>query len=76
METIYGDFNNIDVHYRVRLDTFKTIADIEEKAIKLVPGMEIIIDDNDSLRVKGIVQYSQEENVWVVEFKYEDVIHF
>jgi hypothetical protein len=62
---IFVDFNNADTKGRIRLNTAGTLEDLKKYHITLVEGLEVILDDNDGLVTKGIVKYSEEENIWV-----------
>jgi len=64
-ETIIADFNNTDKENRVRLNTNDSLNDIKTKNIKMVNGLELLLDDGDEFKVKGIVEFSKSENIWV-----------
>ncbi|PSL45741.1 hypothetical protein CLV51_104448 [Chitinophaga niastensis] len=68
MQKVYVDFNNCDRQGRVRLNTRGTFDDLERLNIKLVPGLELLLDDDEELAAVGIVQFSEEENIWVATF--------
>jgi hypothetical protein len=70
---IFADFNNADEHGRVRLNTTGTFEDIQRMKINLEEGMQIFLDDYDSLIAIGRVKYSNEENVWVAEINWDDL---
>jgi hypothetical protein len=69
---IFADFNNTDRKHRVRLTTVGTLEDLERMNIKLEPGLELILDDNDELVTHGIVEFSEEENIWVAKINWDE----
>ena len=68
---LFADFNNADQHGRVRLNTNGTFADIKKWNLKLKKGMQVLLDDNDSLTTVGQLKYSDEENIWVAEINWD-----
>lgn len=64
-ETIFADFNNTDKENRVRLNTNGSLNDIKAKNIKMVDGLELLLDDGDEFKIKGVVEFSKNENIWV-----------
>ena len=62
---IYADFLNADTKGRVRLNTNGTFQDLERANITLIEGLEIILDDYNGVVTKGIVHFSEDENLWV-----------
>ena len=70
---IFADFNNNDVLRRIRLNTVGTRESLERLNIKLEEGLVILIDDNDSLSARGIVQFSDIENIWVAVINWDDL---
>lgn len=68
--TIYADFNNCDIKKRVRLNSDGTKMDIKKLGIRLDEGMTLRIC-NGGLAGEGIVVFSEEEKIWVVEVKWE-----
>jgi hypothetical protein len=71
---IFADFNNADKKGRIRLDTNGSIADIKKLKVEMQPGMEIWLTDNDSLKAKGVIEYSAEEQIWVAVIDWNDFI--
>ena len=69
-QKIYVDFNNRDSLGRVRLNTKGTFDDLKRFNIELKPGLELLLDDEEELMASGIVQFSQEENIWVASFEW------
>jgi hypothetical protein len=68
---LFADFNNADQHGRVRLNTNGTHADIKRLSLVLKEGMQVVLDDDDSLTTLGSVKYSNEENIWVAEINWD-----
>ncbi|MBD1362905.1 hypothetical protein IDJ77_03705 [Mucilaginibacter sp. ZT4R22] len=73
LETIYVDFNNTDAEGRVRLITNGALRDIKEKGIILKDGLEVLLDDREDFKVKGVVQHSVSENIWVAKFSWKEL---
>ena len=57
MLRIFVDFNNADNEGRVRLTCQGTINDLMKKNIELEEGLEVILDDYDTLSTPGIVRF-------------------
>lgn len=72
---LFADFNNADEHRRVRLNTKGTFADIKKLNLELKDGMQVFLDDNDSLTTIGYIKYSYEEKIWVAEINWGDIKH-
>ncbi|MVT08305.1 hypothetical protein [Chitinophaga tropicalis] len=64
-ETIYADFQNVDKLGRVRLNLRRTLFDLKTQRIMLEPGKELVLDNDAGVSGKGIVQFSEEEDIWV-----------
>jgi hypothetical protein len=62
---VFADFNNADSKGRVRLNTRGALYDLQNANIILEEGFEVLLDDEDSLSMKGIIEYSEEERIWV-----------
>ncbi|QEC68116.1 hypothetical protein FRZ67_12690 [Panacibacter ginsenosidivorans] len=62
---IFVDFNNADKSGRVRLITKGTLDDIKNQNIHLYSGLTILLDDNEGFVTTGVVEYSEEEKIWV-----------
>lgn len=61
---VFADFHNADVKGRLRLNCIGTIEDLAHQHIELQDGQLLTLYSED-LEVEGVVQYSEEENVWV-----------
>ncbi|PTQ95777.1 hypothetical protein C8P68_105287 [Mucilaginibacter yixingensis] len=64
---IFVDFNNSDPGGRVRLNTTGTLNDLKTNNIKLHTGLVLNLTDQDELSTTGIVEYSEEETIWVAK---------
>lgn len=73
MIKLFADFNNADFKGRIRLNTLGTISSLKYHGIELKDGLNVLLDDEDSLRVSGTVQFSKEENIWVAEISWDDI---
>ena len=72
---IFADFNNADSIGRVRLTTNGTLRDLQNANIVLRKGMEVLLDDEDSLTAEGKIEYSEEEKIWVARIDWNRLIH-
>lgn len=61
---IFADFHNADEQGRLRLNCVGTIEDLSRQNIKLQDG-QLFTLYSEELEVDGVVQYSQEESLWV-----------
>ncbi len=68
---IFADFNNADKKGRVRLTTAGTLTDLRKFGLKLEAGLELLLDDEEGLSTVGIVELSEEENIWVARINWE-----
>ena len=59
--------------HRVRLTTVGTLKDLDRIGIILESGLEIILDDNDELVTPGVVEFSEEENIWVAKINWDNL---
>jgi hypothetical protein len=71
--TIFVDFNNTDREQRVRLSTFGALNDVKNKEITLKSGLELLLDDGQEFKVKGIVEFSNSENIWVASVDWDEI---
>ena len=70
---IFADFNNVDKTGRVRLNTKGTLDDLERKQIILETGLVLQLDDDDELSMRGVVEFSETENIWVAVVEWDDI---
>lgn len=61
---IFADFHNADEQGRLRLNCVGTIEDLSRQNIKLQDGQSFTLY-SEELEVDGVVQYSEEESLWV-----------
>ena len=67
------DLQNADPDGRVRLNTVGTLIDIERQSIELKPGLRLVLVDAD-LSAAGQVAWSEDEELWVAEVDWNEVI--
>jgi hypothetical protein len=67
------DFNNCDREGRVRLNTVGAIQSINESRVALRNGLEVVLTSGDTFPIKGIVEYSESERIWVAHFDLNDL---
>lgn len=69
---VFADFHNADVQGRLRLNCIGTIEDLAHQHIKLQNGQLLTLYSED-LEAEGVVQYSEEENVWVATIDWDRI---
>ncbi|MEZ2231309.1 hypothetical protein [Microcoleus sp.] len=69
---IFADFHNADEQGRLRLNCVGTIEDLSRQNIKLQDGQLLAFYDEE-LEVDGVVQYSEEENLWVAVIDWKQI---
>lgn len=69
---IFADFHNADEQGRLRLNCVGTIEDLSRQNIKLQDGQFLAFYDEE-LEVDGVVQYSEEENLWVAAIDWKQI---
>lgn len=69
---VFVDFHNADSQGRLRLNCVGSIEDLARQNIKLHEGRSLTLYSED-LDVEGVVQYSQEENLWVVAIDWNNI---
>jgi len=69
---VYADFHNADPQGRLRLNCVGTVQDLSRQQIKLREGLELTLY-SEELEVKGQVQYSSEENIWVAAIDWDAI---
>ena len=68
MVSIWVDFSNCDREGRVRLNTSGAVRSLNESQITLQNGLAVELIAGDTYPIKGIVEYSNPEHVWVARF--------
>ena len=69
---IFADFHNADEQGRLRLNCIGTIEDLSLQNIKLQDGQLLAFYDEE-LEVDGVVQYSEEESLWVAVIDWKQI---
>ncbi|MGL5060971.1 MAG: hypothetical protein ACRC62_13435 [Microcoleus sp.] len=69
---IFADFHNADERGRLRLNCVGTIEDLSRLNIKLQDG-QLLTLYSEELEIDGVVQYSQEESLWVAEIDWKKI---
>ncbi len=69
---VFTDFHNADAHGRLRLNCIGTIEDLAHQHIELQEGQLFTLYSED-LEVDGVVQYSEEEKLWVAVIDWEEI---
>ncbi|MEG4007471.1 hypothetical protein QUA41_16430 [Microcoleus sp. Pol11C1] len=69
---IFADFHNADKQSRLRLNCVGTIEDLSRQNIKLQNG-QLLTVYSEELEVDGVVQYSEEESLWVAVINWEEI---
>jgi len=73
MPSIEVDFNNCDREGRARLNTIGAIQSLNESQAILRNGLEGELTSGDTFPLNGIVEYSEEEHIWVARFDLNDL---
>lgn len=69
---VFADFHNADRQSRLRLNCVGSIEDLARQNIELHEGRSLTLYSED-LEVEGVVEYSQEENLWVVAIDWNNI---
>ncbi|MEG4575913.1 hypothetical protein QUA56_25085 [Microcoleus sp. N3A4] len=69
---IFADFHNADEQGRLRLNCVGTIEDLSRQNIKLEDG-QLLELYSEELEVDGVVQYSEEESLWVAIIDWKQI---
>ena len=67
---IFADFHNADGKGRLRLNCVGTIEDLSRQNIKLQNG-QLLTLYSEELEADGVVQYSEEESLWVAAIDWQ-----
>ena len=57
----------------MRLNTVGAIQSLNESRIMLRNGMEVELISGDTFPIKGIVEYSDSQHIWVARFDINDL---
>ncbi len=69
---VFVDFHNADARGRLRLNCVGTVEDLARQQISLRDGQPLVLYSED-LEVDDIVQYSEEENLWVAVIDWDAI---
>ena len=69
---VFADFHNTDPKGRLRLNCVGTVEDFACQKISLRDGQSLILY-SEELEVDGVVQYSKEENLWIVVIDWDAI---
>jgi hypothetical protein len=69
---VFADFHNADAQDRLRLSCIGTLEDLANQKIELKDGQSLTLYSED-LEVDGVVQYSEDENLWVAIIDWERI---
>lgn len=69
---VFVDFHNADVQGRLRLNCIGAIEDLAHQNIELHNGQLLTLYSED-LEVDGVVQFSEEEKVWVAAIDWDQI---
>lgn len=80
---VHADFQNLDDDSRLRLTCAGTFDDLERQGIQLWEGLLLVLytddaDDDgrpDELYAVGVVQYDEQQKVWVAEIDWNAIRH-
>ena len=72
MRTVYADFQNADRAGRVRLNSTGSLRDLEVLGNELSDGLAVLVESED-LRAHGVLRWSTDEHLWVVEIDWSKV---
>lgn len=77
---VYADFHNADAQGRLRLNSTGSVEDLARQSVHLHAGLvlDLYSDDGgtaDALTVRGRLEYSQEEQVWVAAIDWSAIRH-
>jgi hypothetical protein len=69
---VFADFHNADEQGRLRLNCIGTIEDLSRQHIELHDGQMLTLY-SEELEADGVVQYSEEEKVWVARIDWDAI---
>jgi hypothetical protein len=72
MSKVFVDFHNADVQGRLRLNCIGTIEDLSREHTELENGQRLVLYGED-LEVDGVVQFSEDEKIWVVAIDWNQI---
>jgi hypothetical protein len=72
MSRIFVDFHNADEQGRLRLNCIGTIEDLSCQHTELANAQRLMLYGED-LEVDGVVQFSEDEKIWVVAIDWSQI---
>lgn len=72
LSRVFVDFHNADEQGRLRLNCIGTIEDLARQQAELENGQELTLYSED-LEVGGVVQFSEDEKVWVATIDWNQI---
>jgi hypothetical protein len=72
MSRIFVDLHNADEQGRLRLNCIGTIEDLARQHMELKNDRRLILYCED-LEVDGVVQFSEDEKIWVVAIDWNQI---
>jgi hypothetical protein len=72
LSRVFVDFHNADEQGRLRLNCIGTIEDLARQQAELENGQQLTLYSED-LEVDGVVQFSEDEKVWVVTIDWNQI---
>jgi hypothetical protein len=69
---IFADFQNADPQGRLRLNCIGTIEDLSRCGTKLIDGSKLSIY-SEELEADAVVEYSDEEKIWVATIDWDRI---
>jgi hypothetical protein len=72
MSRVFVDFHNADGQGRLRLNCIGTIEDLSREHTELENGQRLVLYGED-LEVDGVVQFSEDEKIWVVAIDWNQI---
>ena len=69
---VFADFHNADPKGRLRLNCVGTAEDLAYQKISLRDGQSLVLYSED-LEVDGVVQYSEDEKLWVAVIDWDAI---
>jgi hypothetical protein len=69
---VFADFQNTDEQGRLRLNCIGTIEDLSRQGTQLIPGEKLLIY-SEELEADAVIEYSDQEKIWVAAIDWEQI---
>jgi hypothetical protein len=69
---VFADFQNADEQGRLRLNCIGTIEDLSRQGTQLIPGEKLLIY-SEELEADAVIEYSDQEKIWVAAIDWEQI---